>query len=106
MDLSLRDLEQAISMRREIDRLQMRLRQLLGKIGGDNARQGARRKLSRQARAKIAAAARARWAKQRAGKRMKGSGKRRSGITPAGRRRLSQLMKARWAARRRHGKRR
>jgi hypothetical protein len=56
--------------------------------------------MSAAARAKIAAAARARWAriKGRGGK--KGGKKRKGGITAAGRRRLSQLMKARWAARR------
>ncbi|HXY60931.1 MAG TPA: hypothetical protein VEH26_04950 [Chthoniobacterales bacterium] len=60
--------------------------------------------MSATSRAKIAAAARARWARFRAGrggaKAAKKSGKRKSGITAAGRRRLSQLMKARWAARR------
>jgi hypothetical protein len=52
-------------------------------------------------RAKLAAASRARWAKRKGRitpAKMKG------GITPAGRRRLSQLMKARWAARRRAAK--
>jgi hypothetical protein len=60
--------------------------------------------MSATSRAKIAAAARARWARFRAGrggaKAAKKGGKRKSGITAAGRRRLSQLMKARWAARR------
>jgi len=63
--------------------------------------------MSPAARAKIAAAARARWARVRAGrggakaaKPAKKGGKRGGGITAAGRRRLSQLMKARWAARR------
>jgi hypothetical protein len=62
-----------------------------------------RRTMSASARAKIAAAQRARWAKQKgqaatnskaAVKRSKGGG-----ISAAGRKRLSALMKARWAAR-------
>ncbi|HLW34963.1 MAG TPA: hypothetical protein VKS98_04825 [Chthoniobacterales bacterium] len=59
--------------------------------------------MSAGARAKIAAAARARWARFRAGRggsKAKKQGKGGKGITAAGRRRLSQLMKARWAARR------
>jgi len=60
--------------------------------------------MSAAARAKIAAAARARWARVRAhgggAKAAKKGGPRKGGITAAGRRRLSQLMKARWAAKR------
>jgi len=108
MDLSTRDLEQALSIRRQIDALQRRLSALMTGRGGAVAtpagRRAGRRQLSASARAKIAAAARARWARFRAGKKggaAKGGGKRRGrGITAAGRRRLSQLMKARWAARR------
>jgi len=50
-------------------------------------------------RAKPAAAAKARWAKQKAGTKTIPA-KKKGGITSAGRKRLSQLMKARWAARR------
>ena len=108
MDLSTRNLEQALSIRRQIDALERRLRGLVGRTGGGAVkaaapRSGGKRQLSAAARAKIAAAARARWARFRAGRggakaaKKKGKG----GITAAGRRRLSQLMKARWAARRR-----
>jgi len=58
--------------------------------------------MSPAARAKIATAARARWAKRKAGQR-NGAAKspaKKGGLTPAGRRKLSQMMKARWAARR------
>ena len=67
------------------------------------------RTMSAAARAKIAAAQRARWAKRkREGVRKAISAKaavpkkqsRRRGISPAARRRLSRLMKQRWAARR------
>jgi len=108
MDLSTRNLQQALSIRRQIDALERRLTGLVGGTGGGMAtapaRRGGRRRLSAAARAKIAAAARARWARFRAGrgsaKAAKKAGKRKGGITAAGRRRLSQLMKARWAARR------
>jgi len=106
MDLSTRKLEQALSIRRQIDALERRLRGLVGGAGGGATavapQRGGKRRLSASARAKIAAAARARWARFRAkrggAKAAKKKGK--GGITAAGRRRLSQLMKARWAARR------
>src|SRR5262249_967969 len=110
MDLSTRNLERALSIRRQIDALERRLVSLVSSVGwGVGAatslrRRAGRRKISAAARAKIAAAARARWARVRAGrgkaKSAKKSGRRRGGITAAGRKRLSQLMKARWAARR------
>jgi hypothetical protein len=111
MELSTRNLEQALSIRRQIDALERRLRGLVGGTGGaavttaaPTRRRGARRHLSAAARAKIAAAARARWARFRArrggAKAARKGGKRKGGITAAGRRRLSQLMKARWEARR------
>jgi|SRR5690348_1648348 hypothetical protein len=109
MDLSTRELEQALSIRRQIDALERRLRGLVGGTGGGmnaparRSGAGGRRRLSAAARAKIAAAARARWARFRAGRggaKMARKGRRGKGITAAGRRRLSQLMKARWAARR------
>ncbi len=110
MDFSTRNLERALSIRRQIDALQRRLISFVSKVGWGVAavtsprRKTGQRKLSAAARAKIAAAARARWARFRAGrgqaKGAKKAGRRRGGITAAGRRRLSQLMKARWAARR------
>jgi len=107
MDLSTRNLEQALSIRRQIDALERRLRGLVGSTGGGVStaapRRGGKRRMSAASRAKIAEAARARWARFRAGRgggaKAKKGGKRK-GITAAGRRRLSQLMKARWAARR------
>src|SRR5207237_10235934 len=96
MDLSTRNLEQALSIRRQIDALERRFRGLVGGAGGGGAtvgsRSGGRRRMSAAARAKIAAAARARWARVRARGGAKGgakkSGRRKGGITAAGRRRL------------------
>jgi hypothetical protein len=56
--------------------------------------------MSPQARAKIAAAMRARWARKKGRTGRTSTAKRKGGITAAGRKKLSQLMKARWAARR------
>ena len=97
MELSTRNLEQALLIRRQIDALEKRLRAIVGgATAATAARRRGRRQMSPTARGKIAAAARARWARIKSGR----PGKKRGGITAAGRRRLSQLMKARWAARR------
>ena len=125
MDVSLKQLEEAVSLKRQINELQNRLNSILGRSGAPSiaagaviasalrARRGGRKRrggLSPAGRARIAAAARARWARVKAA----GGGGgvsvrkvtvrkragRKGGITPAGRRKLSQMMKARWAARR------
>jgi len=108
MDISTQDLEQAIAIRRQIDALEHRLASLIGRSRGGARVHPARlpstggKRFSAATRAKLAAAARARWARVRAVKgTASASKKKKGGITAAGRRRLSQLMKARWAARRR-----
>ncbi len=105
MDISVKDLQEAISIRQQIDNLQRRLSSLLRVAPQRPAGPIAPgRYFSPATRAKLSAAARARWARTRgtgggAPARKKGQ------LTPAGRRKLSQLMKARWAARRRAGQR-
>ena len=107
MDLSLEKLKQAVSLREQIHALEAKINALFGGTGQKAAapgrRRGGRRKMSAATRAKLSAAAKARWAKGTFGRKPKGK-KRRSGLTAAGRRRLSESMKARWAARRRAGK--
>jgi hypothetical protein len=100
MIVSLQNLERAVAIRRQIDRLQQELASMLRQVSGNN--QGPRRRMSPEARAKIAAAARARWARTKKSAKTSSSktGKVKRGLSPAGRRRLSQLMKARWAAKR------
>jgi len=73
MDLSLRRLEEAVGVRRQIDALEQRLAALVG--GGrstststSSRRTTGRRTMSAATRAKIAAAARARWARARSGR--------------------------------------
>ena len=102
MDISVEALQEAISIRRQIDTLEKRLSSMLAP--GRRVRAIAalalppRRRMSAATRAKLAAAARARWAKLKAGT-ITTPATKKGGITPAGRKRLSQLMKARWAAR-------
>jgi hypothetical protein len=99
MDISVEALQEAVSIRRQIDTLQKRLSSILaGSRASSATARGGRRSMPAATRAKLAAAARARWAKIKGQKATPAVKK--GGITPAGRRRLSQLMKARWAARR------
>jgi len=109
MDISVKDLQEAISIRQQIDNLQRRLSSLLRGApqrptapSAPTARTAPGRYFSPTTRAKLAAAARARWARRR-GTGGAAPAKTKGQLTPAGRRKLSQLMKARWAARRRAG---
>jgi hypothetical protein len=103
MDTSVKALQEAISIRRQIDNLEQRLASLL-RGGAPTAitRPAGGRYFSPTTRAKLAAAAKARWARLR-GARAATPSKKKGQLTPAGRRKLSQLMKARWAARRKAG---
>ncbi len=100
MDISLKSLEEAVSIRRQIAALEQRLGALLGGSPSSPSTHRDKRRMSPQARAKIAAAMRARWARKKGRAGRISSAKRTGGLTAAGRKRLSQLMKARWAARR------
>src|SRR5260370_39604928 len=103
MDISLDSLEKALSIRRQIETLESRLAALLGRTISPRPTTGkGRRHMSAAARAKIAAAARARWARFRARK-SKGAekrGRRRGGLTAGGPRSVSQFVKGRWGGRR------
>jgi hypothetical protein len=110
MDISVKELQEAISIRQQIDNLQRRLSSLLRgapqRPTGPTGPTAPGRFFSPATRAKLAAAARARWARRRgtgAAPPAKSPAKRKGQLTPAGRRKLSQLMKARWAARRKAG---
>ena len=102
MELSLKTLEEAVSIRRQIDTLETRLASTLGGTSTHVISKSGKPRMSAATRAKLAAAARARWARLKAGEKMDRTttARKKGGITPAGRKRLSQLMKARWAARR------
>jgi hypothetical protein len=100
MDISLKSLEEAVSIRRQIAMLEKHLGSLLGASPATTSSRRGKRRMSVQARAKIAAAMRARWAKRKGTAATVSTHRKKGGLTPAGRRRLSLLMKARWAARR------
>src|SRR5947208_16265949 len=93
MDISVKVLQQAISIRRQIDTLEKRLSSMLRGSPASSPPRTGRRHMSSSTRAKLAAAARARWAKLKAGTKPTHATKK-GGITPAGRKRLSQLMSA------------
>src|SRR5437588_6120930 len=103
MDISVKALEEAVSIRRQIDNLERRLSSILGgaparpTIATAPAKSG--RYFSPSTRAKLAAAAKARWARLKGGTKP-APAKKKGALTAAGRRKLSELMKARWAARR------
>jgi hypothetical protein len=106
MDPSVEALEEAIAIRRQIDNLERRLSSILSASGPGTGRgpsftgpAEAGRYLSPGTRAKLSAAARARWARLR-GVPTATPARKKGRLTPAGRRKLSELMKARWAARR------
>jgi hypothetical protein len=94
--LSARQLRRAADIKDKIESLQKELTRLLGSTDGPAAPRK-RRKMSAAARAKIAAAQKARWAKQRGGKAPKLAGKPRRKVSAAARKRLAQLAKGRWA---------
>jgi hypothetical protein len=111
MDISVKALEEAVSIRRQIDGLARRLSSILG---GAPARptaapvQRGGRYFSPSTRAKLSAAARARWARLQGGSKPAAakkpvSAKKKGALSAAGRKKLSELMKARWAARRKSG---
>jgi hypothetical protein len=108
MDISVKALEEAVSIRRQIDNLERRLSSILGSAPArpaavpTQARRQAGRYFSPSTRAKLSAAARARWARLKGGTKP-APAKKKGALTAAGRRKLSELMKARWAARRKAG---
>jgi len=108
MDISVKALEEAVSLRRQIDNLEKRLSSILGgaparpAAAPTQAKRRAGRYFSPSTRAKLSAAARARWARLKGGTKP-APAKKKGALTAAGRRKLSELMKARWAARRKAG---
>jgi hypothetical protein len=101
-ELSVAQLRKAVAIKERIEQLEKDLTGLLGipepmTVGGTVRR---RRAMSAAARAKISAAAKARWARVNAGKATvaKPAGGRRT-MSAEARKRISEAMKARWAKR-------
>ena len=102
MDISVKTLQEAISIRRQIDNLEKRLSSILAGAPARPTAPTSSRYFSPGTRAKLSAAAKARWARKR-GAPTAAPSRKKGQLTPAWRRKLSQLMKARWAARRKAG---
>jgi len=81
-------LQRAVAIKKQIGRLQKQLTTLLGTSGASDRQP--RRRLSAAAKARIAAAQKARWAKSRPAKRARK-------LSAAARKKISQIAKARWA---------
>ena len=104
---SLEQLKRAIAISEQIDALQSQLAAVLGGSSPASAKAAAsgksrkgKRTVSPEARAKMAAAQRARWAKRKgAAAPAAKPEKKKRGLTPEGRARLAAAMKARWDAR-------
>src|SRR3989442_6808197 len=99
MDISVKTLQEAISIRQQIDNLEKRLSSLLAGAPARPTAPTGGRYFSPGTRAKLSAAARARWARKRgatttAPRRKKGQ------LTAARRKKRSQLIKQRRASRR------
>jgi hypothetical protein len=101
-------IEEALSIRKQIEGLQKKLTGLLNDTSTAIASViKGKRKMSASARAKIGAAQKARWAKSKASApvakpvvaKAAPAPKKKGGLTPEGRARLAAAMKARWAAR-------
>jgi hypothetical protein len=93
-NISVRELKKAVSLRQRIETLEHRLAAILGDASPASSGRG-RRKMSASARAKIAAAQRKRWAKQRKG--APGPKKGRRKMSAAARARIAASARARWA---------
>lgn len=108
--LSIGQLKEAIQIKEQIESLEARLLRILGgkEAAAPADKRKGPRKMSAEARARIGAAAKARWAKVKAApapvaKRAAKPAKKKSGLTAEGRAKLAASMKARWAARKKGG---
>lgn len=99
MDLSIHQLQRALGIRKHIAQLEKQLGKLFGSsTDGASPKRSGKRKVSKAARAKMAASQKARWAKTKGAPTAPAKRGKKKGITAAGRKRLSENMKARWAA--------
>ena len=108
MRISLEHLKEAVHIKESIATLEARLENILSGVASSVSTvvekilpvKRGRRKMTASARAKIAEAQRARWARQKG---TSAAPRKAGGLTAEGRARLAAIMKARWAARRKAG---
>jgi hypothetical protein len=101
-DISIRDLKKAVVIRQRIETLEQKLAAILGEAKSTtrtSGGRGGRRTMSPAARARIAAAQRLRWARQRGESVPTAAGKprKRRRMSASARARISAIAKARWA---------
>lgn len=102
LSLTSEQLEQAANIKDEISRLERQLSSILG--ARTDSAPVATRTMSKAAKAKIAAAQRARWAKAKGESSAKPAAKKKGAISAAGRAKISAAAKARWAKAKAAGK--
>ena len=103
-NLTAQQLRKAAGIKEKIASLQNELQRILGATVPPSAASKGKRKMSTAARARIAAAQRARWAKQRRSKPARPARKPKRKVSAAARARLAELAKARWAKAKAAGK--
>ena len=105
-NLTPHQLRQAADLQERILQLQSELEQMLGAGSEAGVRIiGGGRRLSAEGLANIKAAARRRWAKERAANGVSGAARKpKRKMSAAGRARISAMLKARWAAAKRSGR--
>ncbi len=105
-DLSPRQLRQAADLKERIESLEHDLAQILGSVAqpSDSATLQKKRKMSAAARARIAAGARARWARIKGTTSVKSATQPKRKMSAAARASLSAMAKARWRRARAAGK--
>jgi hypothetical protein len=97
-NISVRQLKRAVTVRERIEKLEQELQAILGDAPTEGSSTGkvGRRKMSASARAKIGAAQRARWAKQKNGAAAPVI-KRRRKMSASARAKIAAAARARWA---------
>ena len=104
--LTPQQLRRAADIKDQLASLQLQLSRILGSSApsANGTPAGKKRKMSAAGRARIVAAQKARWAKQKGAKSGKTAVKRKRNMSAATRKHLAQLAKARWAKARAAGK--
>jgi hypothetical protein len=95
-NISVRQLKRAVTVRERIEKLEQQLQAILGESSASVAGSDGRRTMSASARAKIAAAQKARWAKQKSGE-VVPEVKRRRKMSASARAKIAAAARARWA---------
>jgi|ERR1043166_2687921 hypothetical protein len=102
--LPLAHLKKIVQIREKLESLNTQLNSVLGGRTSVGRRIPQKRKMSAAGRARIAAGAKARWAKVKAGTSTEGKIRRKKTVSSAARAKLSAIAKARWAKIRAAGK--